>query len=182
MGKRIYAQREWRLLSWWLATFHPNAEILMNVRVGPIYDLITGPPQTYAEAQASRVRNRWADAIYLESGTVNIVEASMQPELGLISEVQGYSHLFSIDPVFREWWALPRREQIVVYRDDPYMADRAAAAGVAWIVYTPNLVGFVPPTLAGTLTASLGASLPQDWPARTFWPTGIKLSLGGGNF
>lgn len=161
---------------------HPNAEILMNVRVGPIYDLPTGPPLTYAQAQQSRVRNRWADAIYIEGGTVYIVEASMQPELGLISEVQAYSHLFSLDPVFKEWWPLPRREQVIVYRDDPYMADRAAQAGVQWVVYSPNLVGFTPPTLAGTLTASLGPSLPQDWPARTFWPTGVRLSLGGGSY
>ncbi len=179
MGKRTYAQREWRLLSWWLATYHANAdEILMNVRVGPtVIPTIAGAPA--AVPSTARLGNRWADAIFFEHGETTIVEAKMEPDPGIFSQLHHYARLFRMDPTFAEHAERPLRLVAVVYHDDKSVGMEAPWYGVKWVVYQPVMNDFVPPQLKGTFADSIGSMLPQDWPARVNLLTGRKLALGG---
>lgn len=166
MGKRQYTNREWKLLSWWLATFHPNADIMMNVRVGPTVtpgSAYVPPPDP---GDLLRVRNRWADAIYIEAGAVNIVEAKIEPDPGIFSQLIHYARKFRADPAFVEYAAAPLRLIALVYNDDQSVAQEAPWYGVQWVVYQPNLNGFLPPQMLGSPLASIDSLLPQDWPAR----------------
>ncbi len=179
MGSRTYAQREWKLLSWWLATYHANAdEILMNVRVGPtVIPTIAGAPA--AVPSTARLVNRWADAIYLENGIASIVEAKMEPDPGIFSQLLHYGRKFKMDPTFAAWHHLPLELVALVYNNDLSVAREAPWYGVKWVVYQPVMNDFVPPQLKGTFADSIGSMLPQDWPARVNLLTGRKLALGG---
>jgi hypothetical protein len=166
VGARQYTNREWKLLSWWLATMHPQAEISMNVRVGPPKPLtgLTLPPPMLE--RMARVRNRWVDAIFIEDGLVNLVEAKIQPDPGIFSRLIHYLRKFRADPEFAQYKNAPVRLIALVYNDDPSVAVEAPWYGVNWTVYQPDLSGFLPPQLLGTPLAVLDYPLPMDWPAR----------------
>lgn len=174
MGARQYTNREWKLLSWWLATYHPTADILMNVRVGPTLPLTGIHNLTPAEAAMARVRNRWADAIFVENGLVTIVEAKLEPDPGIFSQLIHYARCVRVDPTLAQWVNSPLQLVALVYNDDPSVAQEAPFYGVRWVVYQPTLEGFLPPALRGSALASLQMPLPQDWPAR------LKTLLQGG--
>ena len=166
MGARQYTNREWKLLSWWLATFHPRAEILMNVRVGNPPPLTGIANPTAAELNMTRVRNRWVDAIYVEDGVVTIVEAKMTPDPGIFSQLIHYARKFRVDPSFATWQGMPLHLVALVYSDDPSVSQEASWYGVQWVVWQPALAGFLPAQVLGTPIASEESLLPQDWPAR----------------
>jgi len=179
MGKRQYTNREWKLLSWWLALYHPRAEILMNVRVGPTLPLTGVHNPTPAEQQVSRVRNRWLDAIYIEDGVVNLVEAKIEPDPGIFSQLIHYARKFRADPTFKEFAQAPLTLTALVYHDDPSVAVEAPWYGVRWMVFQPNFEGFVPAMVRGGPLAVEGALLPQDWPARLSALTRTPWGTGG---
>ncbi len=166
MGKRQYTQKEWKLLSWWLAIYHPRAEILMNVRVGPTLPLVGIHNPTPAEQQLSRVRNRWVDAIYLEHGVVTIVEAKIEPDPGIFSQLVHYARKFRADPTFAEFKNSELRLVALVYNDDPSVAMEAPWYGVQWVLFQPTMDGLLPPQLRGGPLEGIGSLLPQDWPSR----------------
>ncbi len=177
MGGRLYAQKEWRLLSWWLATYHQNAQIMMNVRIGPTASIPGVSEMTPAMQRLSRVRNRWADAVYIESGTLNIVEAKMAPDPGIFSQLIHYARLVKADPEFATYATLPVNLIALVYEDDPTVAQEAPWYGVRWVVYQPVLDGFVPPALRESQAGLAGPNLPHDWPARVSWLTNRPIAL-----
>lgn len=166
MGKRQYTQREWKLLSWWLATYHPQADLEMQVRVGPTKPLTGITEWTPELAALARVRNRWADCVFKEDGTLNVVEAKMNPDPGIFSQLLHYARKIRADPYFLQYRDWPLRMIAVVYNNDPSVEVEAAWYGVQWIVFQPNLEGFLPPQLLGTPIDNADSLLPQDWPAR----------------
>jgi hypothetical protein len=177
MGKRQYSQNEWRLLSWWLATYHQNAEILMNVRVGPTAQMSGATPVGPIEVNASRLRNRWVDALFFENNQVSIVEAKMRPDPGIFSQLVHYARKFRIDPTFAQYVNTPLNLIALVYVDDPSVSIEAPWYGVQWVTYSPDLSGFAPPHMVGTEAALSGALLPQDWPARISMLTGKPIGV-----
>lgn len=166
MGKRQYTNKEWKLLSWWLATYHPNADISMQVRVGPTIG--SGGSEVGSEVGSDllRVRNRWTDAIYIEGGALNLVEAKIDPDPGIFSQLIHYARKIRADPAFASFSAAPLNLIALVYNDDPSVAQEAPWYGVRWVVYQPNLAGFLPPTMKGSALESIESQLPHDWPAR----------------
>lgn len=166
VGARQYTNREWKLLSWWLATYHSQAEISMQVRLGPTNPLsgITNP--TSADLAMSRVRNRWADAVFVENDLPYIVEACMQPDPGIFSQLIHYARKFRADPFFSKYANQPLGLIALVYSDDPSVSAEAAWYGVTWIVFQPNLEGFLPPQLLGSPLDIGETVLPWDWPTR----------------
>ena len=166
MASRTYAQREWRLLGWWLATNHADGEILMNQRVGP--SLTTALPGTdsLSAAQAAYVRHRWTDAIVIYPDRVLIIEAKLEPDPGIFSQLIHYSRMFRLDPAFSSLNNLPLSLVALVYRDDPYVGIEAAWYGIQWVVYQPNLSDFPPIVQRIQQLTAVPSQLPQDWPAR----------------
>jgi hypothetical protein len=166
VGARQYTQREWRLLSWWLATYHPNADILMNVRIGPTVPAYADNGADNLPEGSLRVRNRWADAIYVEGGTPTIVEAKIDPDPGIFSQLIHYARKFRQDSQFAQFERAPLRLVALVYNDDPSVGQEAPFYGVKWEVYHPSLNNVLPPVLKGSPLASSVVPLPSDWPAR----------------
>lgn len=176
MASRQYTQREWRLLSWWLASFHPNAEIHMQVRLGPTTQIpnlnLIAPPAD----GILRLRNRWVDAIVIENGTVSIVEAKMEPDPGIFSQLVHYLRKFRADPQWTDFADTPVNLIAVVYNDDPSVAQEAPWYGVSWQVFQPNLQNFPQAVIRGQELTGIGSELPPDWPARISWLTGKSLA------
>jgi hypothetical protein len=166
MGKRQYTNKEWKLLSWWLATYHPNADISMQVRVGPTVYVGETPTGLTADQELLRVRNRWTDAIFIEGGALNLVEAKIDPDPGIFSQLIHYARKIRADPAFAEFSTAPLNLIALVYNDDPSVAQEAPWYGVRWVVYQPNLAGVLPPALKGSALATVASELPQDWAAR----------------
>jgi hypothetical protein len=159
---RLYAQKEWRLLSWWLAMFHPNAEILMNLRVGPTSPIVGVTALTPAMERLSRVRNRWVDALFIEGGALNLVEAKMDPDPGIFSQLIHYARKVRMDPTWQTYANWPLNLIALVYNNDESVAQEAPWYGVQWVVYQPTLQSFVPPNLVGNAAADVGSNLPHE--------------------
>jgi len=166
MARRLYTQKEWRLLSWWLATYHPDADVAMNVRVGPTGTIGGAAAVGPIDQAASRLRNRWVDAIYFENQTVTIVEAKMSPDPGIFSQLIHYARKFRLDPNYGQYANWPLNLVALVYSDDPSVSVEAAWYGVQWIVYSPNLDAIPPSVAHGVEAAIQGDFLPAGWPSR----------------
>ncbi len=175
MGNRLYVQKEWRLLSWWLATYHHDDKISMNVRLGPTLPFTSFRPDGEVERNLSRLRNRWIDAVVITPGRVLLVEAKMEPDPGIFSQLVHYARRFRLDPNFTDYATWPIDMIALVYNDDPAIAEEAPWYGVRWVVYQPALDGVLPPQLRGGAFDTSVSELPPDWPARVSWLTGKPL-------
>jgi hypothetical protein len=150
----------------------------MNVRVGPTVIPTIAGGAAIAPSTA-RLVNRWADAIFIENGVVTIVEAKLDPDPGIFSQLLHYARKFRMDPSFASYAGLPLKLVALVYNTDPSVEIEAPWYGVTWVVYQPIMNDFVPPQLKGTHVDTVGSMLPQDWPARINLLTGKKLAIGG---
>jgi hypothetical protein len=166
MGKRQHSQGEWRLLSWWLATFHSGAEIWMNQRLGPTQLSSQSLPLDEFDVNAARLRNRWADAIYLENNQLNLVEAKLEPDPGIFSTIVHYARKLRADPFFAQYANLPLNLIALVMRDDPSVGEEAPFYGVQWIVWAPDWATFEQTTSKGNNVLGTPSELPADFPAR----------------
>jgi hypothetical protein len=168
MAARQYTQREWRLLSWWLATFHPFADVAMNVRVGPSVAPGAFPIDDPALLRMARVRNRWVDAVMIENGRPTIIEAKLEPDPGVYSRLFHYARKFRSDPQFRQFSNVPLSLHALIYHEDPSVAVEAPFYGVRWENYQPQLAE-MPPVMQRGSPLSIGDSflqLPADFPQR----------------
>lgn len=172
MGARLYTNKEWRFLSWWLATFHANAEIWMNLRIGPTLPIVGKFPQTDAEQAISRVRNRWADAVFLENGELTLVEAKLEPEPGIFSTLIHYARKLRMDPNFSQYAQARLNLVALVMRDDPTVSIEAPWYGIQWVNWIPPYVSQQGmPILPGWL-GEVPSELPHDFVARVSLLTG----------
>lgn len=181
MAQREYVQKEWRLLSWWLALRHPNADIWMNVRLGALK-----PRQLVSAAQTttvgvSRVFHRYADAVFIENGEPWIVEAKLEPDPGIYSQLIHYARKFRMDPDWQAYREKQLRLVALVYNDDPEVSTEAPFYGITWEVFQPNLQELAPPQVLAAFGGSTSEPppLPSNWPSRLgSW--GIRAMQGAG--
>ena len=177
MGARQYAQKEWKLLSWWLASFHPHAQISMNVKLGPTATTLPTYPGDTAPGDTLRVRNRWADAVFVEGGVVSIVEAKIEPDPGVFSQLIHYARKLRIDPNWSDFKNAPLNLIAVVYNDDPSVSIEAPWYGVQWVVFQPKLAELPTPRAGFPAIGGVEMPLPHDFAARlSSW--GIKALSG----
>ncbi|HKD78807.1 MAG TPA: hypothetical protein VKH81_03890 [Candidatus Angelobacter sp.] len=168
MASRQYVQKEWRLLSWWLATYHPNADISMNVRLGPMEPRLPLGPGGVQPVTASRVFQRYADTVFVENGDPWLVEAKLEPDPGIFSQLIHYARFFRADPAWKQFANRTLHLVAVVYSNDPSVADEAPWYGVQWEVFQPNLEMLAPPRVRLPIAGISAESpmLPDNWAAR----------------
>lgn len=87
-------REESKLLNAWLWEEHRNNLQWRNVRLGPLPD--------HEKARMFMVTLRFADAIFLEDGYVNIVEAKLKPNGGAIGQLLQYKKLFPLTHAFKD--------------------------------------------------------------------------------
>ncbi len=150
-------------------------ELWMNVRVGST-QVVPGAPATVAFENMARVRNRWADLIFLENGALNLVEAKMEPSPGIYSTLIHYARKIRSDPQFARFANAQLNLIALVARDDPSVAQEAPWYGIKWVVYQPQFaLGNSAPVIGNSPTAA-PPPLPWDFLARVSLFTGKSLA------
>ena len=122
-------QKESVLLSRWLAKFHRQDLQWKRVRLG----IVSNPE----EAKFYKVTLRWADAIFIDDGFVNIVEAKLKPDLGVIGQLEGYKKLFPLTPEFDTYKDWPIKLIILSPFLDLTISEIASEKGITYDVWKP---------------------------------------------
>ena len=123
-------QKESILLTKWLAKFHRTSPQWKRVRLG-----IPANPE---EAKLYSVLLRWADAIFLEDGFANIVEAKLRPDLGTIGQLEGYKELFKVTPEFVAYEKWPIKMILLSPVLDLGIAEIASKKNITYEVWKPE--------------------------------------------
>jgi len=123
-------QKESVLLTKWLAKFHRTSPQWKRVRLG-----IPANPE---EAKLYSVLLRWADAIFLEDGYVNIVESKLRPELGAIGQLEGYKELFKVTPEFSDYERWPIKLILVSPIMDLGIAEICSKKDIIYEIWKPE--------------------------------------------
>jgi len=123
-------QKESVLVNRWLAKFHRTSPQWRRVRLG-----IPANPE---EAKMYSVLLRWADAIFIEDGFVNIVEGKLRPDLGTIGQLEGYKELFKVTPEFKAYENWPIKMIILSPVLDFSTAQFSSKKGIIYEVWAPE--------------------------------------------
>ena len=118
------------------------------------------------DLNAARLRNRWADAIYLENNRLTLVEAKLEPDPGIFSTLIHYARKLRADPYFAQYAALPLDLTALVMRDDPSVGEEAPFYGVNWLVWQPDWATLEQTSASGNRSLGPSSELPSDFPAR----------------
>jgi|HubBroStandDraft_1064217.scaffolds.fasta_scaffold435199_1 hypothetical protein len=177
MAARQYTQREWRLLSWWASVNYPNAEWWLNLRLGPTLPITSLGDLTPAMARLSRVRNRYVDALFYDGIALNLIEAKINPDPGIFSQLLHYARMLRIDPLWQQFSTIPLNLIALVYDNDESVQEEAPFYGVRWIVYQPNLAELPPAQLVGAPASGTPLALP---PGFGHWVAALTLANIGG--
>ncbi|MBD3262900.1 hypothetical protein GF374_00795 [Candidatus Woesearchaeota archaeon] len=122
-------QKESVLLTKWLAKFYPTSLQWRRVRLGQVPDK--------EMARLYKVILRWADAIFIEGGYVNIVEAKLRPPLGVTGQLEGYRDLFKVTPEFQSYWNWPIKLILLSSTLDLNIAEICKKKGIKYEVWKP---------------------------------------------
>ncbi|MBA7707140.1 hypothetical protein ES703_116009 [subsurface metagenome] len=123
-------QKESVLLTKWLAKFHRTSLQWKRVRLGV--------PANPEEAKFFQVMLRWCDAIFIEDGFVNIVEAKLRPDLGTIGQLEGYKELFPVTPEFDQYKDWPIKMILLSPVLDLGVAQICTKKGITYEVWKPE--------------------------------------------
>ena len=128
---------EARLVAEYLAVRFPNATTRQHVRLGPIKPFMSTEDLTPAERALAGVWRRWADAVVIEDTRVVIVEGSVYPDPGLISQLDLYLRLWPATPEYAQYARTPVVGLLLTALDDPTIRQLAAERGHLCAVYRP---------------------------------------------
>ena len=81
---------------------------------------------------------RWCDAIFIEDGFVNIVEAKLRPDLGTIGQLEGYKELFPVTPEFDQYKDWPIKMILLSPVLDLGVAQICTKKGITYEVWKPE--------------------------------------------
>ena len=123
-------QGEKIFLNNWLWEFHKSKPQWKRIRLGPVPNPAMG--KMYS------VTLRWADAIYLEKGVVNLVEAKLKPDFGAIGQLLGYRMMFKGTPEFKAYENWPIRLILLSKFPDLAVTELASNFGIDHVVYNPE--------------------------------------------
>ena len=153
-------QREARLLAEWLALRFPKDTVRTQVRLGSPPILPHGVELEPGDRQLLKQFSRWADALIITPQGVMIVEASVFPEPGIVSQLLLYRALYLEDKDFDNLRHLPVAMLAVWGFEDQVLRRIAAEHSVMVEIYAPQW-------LAGALQARFPRSPRKTVPVRT---------------
>src|SRR5208282_1506529 len=128
------------LLAEWIALFHPTATVLFEHRIGPVPQTAIGLRLSPAEIRQLSVRNSYADALLIEAGQLIVVEASVDPDPGKLSQVLYYARLIPQTADLAKYKALPIVPVWLCGLTNPVMAELANELKVQFVVYSPSWI------------------------------------------
>jgi len=112
----------------WIKNFHGKALIYGKMRVGPL---------PAAGALAGVIR-KYPDKIFIENGTVWIVEGKIKPSTAAVGQLKFYADQFPVTPEFYFAKDLPVKKILLTTREDPDVRTFAEKEGLTYEVYLPE--------------------------------------------
>ena len=137
---RTWQPAETRLVAEYLAIHYPDARTLQRVRVGRIPSELPDGGLSPAELAMLGVWRRWVDAVVFDGLTVLLIEASIRPNPGKVSQLDLYMRLFPATPEFADYRAADLRGRLVFAMEDPVVCGLAAERGYTVAVFRPPWV------------------------------------------
>jgi len=122
-------QKESVLVNRWLAKFHRTSPQWTRVRLGI--------PANPDEAKMYSVLLRWADAIFIEDGFVNIVEGKLRPNPGAIGQLEVYKELLKVTPEFSAYENWPIKMILLSPIMDLGVAQICSKKGIIYEIWKP---------------------------------------------
>ena len=119
--------KESDLVNKWLWEFHPTSIQWRRVRLG----IVPGKEM----AKEYMVILRWADAVFIEDGQVNIVEAKLRPDAGAIGQLEHYKMLFGRTPEFSQYWLYPINLILLTSYMDLEIVELCSQKGIRYEFY-----------------------------------------------
>lgn len=126
---------EWSSIQPWL---EPP---VYNLRLGPTPLSANGQVLTLQEEAMLRNFYRYPDLIGVTDSELQVVEAKLFPDPGALSQLELYVDLVHQTSILRQHDSKRLQPVILVGLDDPVLAQKAAARGYRWVVYSPQWVG-----------------------------------------
>lgn len=123
-------QLEGRMVTDWLDTFHRDALKWKRQRLGE--------PLNKEEAALYSVLLRWVDAVFVENGTVYLVEAKLRPDAGAIGQLMAYDELFPKTPDFTQYKDAPRVMVLLTTMEDKYIRESCERRGILYVSWKPD--------------------------------------------
>lgn len=139
-GSRRRTQASTRLLHEWSIMQPWDAPPVYELRLGPTPLSANAPTITPAVERMLRVFNRYADMVGVTPTEVQVIEAKMVAEPGAISQLQHYVDLVHSTPLLSQYPGRRVQGVLLFAVNDPIVAQRASAAGLRVIIFTPPWV------------------------------------------
>lgn len=122
--------KENELVEKWMTAEHPTSIQWIRPRLGPVRDR--------ENAALLSVTQRYADIIFLEDGVINIVEAKLKPNGGVVGQLLQYRELFFSTPEFSKFINFPIKLAILT----PFLAidvvEFANLHDINYILWDPD--------------------------------------------
>lgn len=128
--KDLKKLKESDLVNLWLWDKHKEAVQWRRVRLGVV--------PTKDMARAYMVILRWADAIFIEGGEVNIVEAKLRPVPGAVGQLEHYKMLFQHTPEFANYKTWPINLILLTTYVDLEMVELCSRKSIQYEHYIPD--------------------------------------------
>lgn len=152
---------ETRLLAEWLGARWPHRRVMQRVRVGSDHPDLEIPGLSPSERRMVLAWRRWVDAIVFDEGTLVIVEATVLPKAGKISQLDMYMHLVPATPELADYRKWTLRGVLLSAVDDPVMRRLATDRGYTVELYHPPWVDGYLASLAPRMRAGFLTALPD---------------------
>lgn len=123
-------------MSSYIAWAYPYNQAMIRVRLGAIEPLIYPEELTPEDYAMLGIFRRWADAIVIQTNQLVLIEGAIRPNLGDISQLEGYRLLIPVTPELEKWKALPVKLELVAAIEDPVVSLMARNRGITFIKFT----------------------------------------------
>lgn len=140
-SERARVQGSTQLLSEWLALHRRGLPAYHNLRLGMTPQSAPGLNLEPAVERMLRRHNRYADAVVITPGAVEIYEAKPVADPAAISQVRLYSRLAQSTPELAPYIDRGVRPIVVFGTHDAEVSREASSLGVEVVTYAPPWLG-----------------------------------------
>jgi len=132
--------REEQLISEFCAQQFPDCPVRTRVRLGPINPSMDISGLSDNEIKLLGTWRRWADAVVIKPDQLIVIEASIRPLIGKISQLEYYLRLVGATPELAEFAGRPATGLLLFSMQDPVLEQLAREKGFSVRYFRPSWV------------------------------------------
>ncbi|MHC4397649.1 MAG: hypothetical protein ACYS1A_18555, partial [Planctomycetota bacterium] len=139
-GKRGWQPRELRLVSEYLAAYHPHGIKMERVRLGSIHPGFNTKGMDAATKRMFIQFNRWADAVVILPEKIVLIEVTIPPRPQKVAQLEMYEQLIPTTPEFELYLDRPIEKVLVMAVRDITVEQFARQKGIKVVVFRPKWI------------------------------------------